>query len=344
MGDFAPAVRGSGNYQSLNSYLSELFLEDDFLFANLETPLTTHNRPRVNKKYCFKIDPDFIHKIPKKFVFSIANNHIMDYGEEGLIETIETLENNGFYFSGAGRNIDEAGKPAIIKYGDHKLGFLAAADRRYLAATESTAGVFPALSDSLIPRITEIRDDADLVIISIHMGMEYIPIPTPAMRKLSSDSQNAGADIVLFHHAHCVSGYTVKENKMTIWGAGNFLFPRDQNFPYKEWFDTAVWQIPYNFSTNRFDVNVQTYRMKSDGIPINPDKKTEEQIFRRIENYSSLIRSKKNLLWHILRHLLRMSYLRVFAANYIDMMRRTGFKSVLSQMCSSVKELFPKRN
>lgn len=343
MGDVAPAVRGDADYPSLGNYLSELFEEDDYLFANLETPLTSHENRRVNKKYCFKLDPGFIRKIPGKFVFSIANNHIMDYGEEGLFETIETLKSHGFQFTGAGQNIDEAGKPAIVDFGEYKIGFLAAADRRYQSATESKPGVFPAIPEYLTPRIKKIRRRVDMVIISIHMGMEYIPVPTPAMEKLSSACQNAGADVVFFHHAHCVSGYALQNNKATLWGTGNFLFPRHQDFPYKEWFDVAVWQIPYNFSRKQLSVQVKPFHMDVSGIPLKPDKKKEEQILSRIEYYSSVIHSGKNLKWHIIRNVLRLSYLRVFISNYLDMMRRTGVKSVILQMRSSVHELFSKK-
>lgn len=266
----------------------------------------------------------------------------MDYGDEGLFETIETLKSNGFMFAGAGKNIEEAGKPVIIHHKEHRIGFLAAADRRYQAATEFKPGVFPAKPGLLIPGIKELRNRVGLIILSVHMGMEYIPIPTPAMIDLSDRCRNAGADFIFFHHSHCVSGYTLDKNKATIWGAGNFLFSKTMDFPFKPWFDVAVWQFPYNFSTNQLKVNLRTLRINSEGIPKKSGNKAKKNILSRIENLSSLIHQEKNLHWHILRNVLRVSYLRVIFPNYFNMIRRKGLKSVVSQIRSSIKMLFRK--
>lgn len=185
LGDIAPIKVSAeailADIQSKKDYLDKLFADSDIVFGNLETPITTRNFIRENKKYNFKTNNLIINSFPDKFVFSIANNHILDYGYEGLFETIGHLSTKKIRFCGAGRNIEDAAKPVIIECKGRKIGFLAAADKRYQAATKSRPGIMPADLHILNSAIRNLNNAVDIIYLSIHMGMEYISIPAPAM-------------------------------------------------------------------------------------------------------------------------------------------------------------------
>jgi len=206
LGDFAPVCRGS-NYlldkrEEVRNYLHELFRESDLVFANLETPITNSEKKAENKRFSFKMNPELTEVFPPQLILSIANNHILDFGDEGLSDTIKNLKIKGILFTGAGKNINEAGTPVIVKCKNKQVGFIASADKRYKSATEENYGVFPSDLNVLIPKIKELKKQVNLLFLSIHMGMEYIPVPTPAMMEMAKQSHEAGADVVFFHHTH----------------------------------------------------------------------------------------------------------------------------------------------
>ena len=343
MGDIAPFNLPMPAHE-LKSQLSEFFPFDTHVFANLETPITLFDKPALNKKYSFRSEPDVLSAIPDNFVFSLANNHILDYGFEGLSDTMKYLEIKGIPYTGAGKNIDEAGKPLILKYYDKVIGFIASADKRYGSASINSPGIFPATPELLIPRISDLKRKSDIVILSIHMGMEYMPLPTPVMRKLAADCHESGADFIFFHHSHCISGYSCTDKKTTLWGTGNFIFPGYQHTGFKPWFDSACWQCTYYFETNNYDLDIQTFKLRLDGIPIKTTDQQAAQIIWSIESMKKIIGKSKCIELYLLKYALRLSYLKIIFINYTDMIKRTGIQKTLYQVYLSVIELFLKKN
>ncbi|MCG2677355.1 CapA family protein, partial [bacterium] len=108
-------------------YTAHIFKDADISFANLESPLSTKGEPNPNKEYTFRANPKVAEGLKDAGfdVLSLANNHILDYGEEALFETIEVLDSNMIFHIGAGKNIFEARKPVILKVEGKRFGFLA---------------------------------------------------------------------------------------------------------------------------------------------------------------------------------------------------------------------------
>ncbi len=115
-----------------------------FAVANLEAPVTTFSDARANKKYNLKIAPEALTLFDSRFVLSLANNHIMDFGEQGLRDTLDAFAGRGLTYAGAGLNIEEARKPAVVEVGNSRIGIVCAADPRYQPAGENTPGTCPA--------------------------------------------------------------------------------------------------------------------------------------------------------------------------------------------------------
>lgn len=347
IGDIAP-VRQAGEFISekkffLSDFFLQTFLDADLVFCNLESPVTKLEIQREDKKFNLKSDPNSFKSLPENIIFSLGNNHIMDYGSGGLLDTINFLKNTRVRFTGAGANIEEAGKPVVLNIKNRTIGFIAAADKRYQAATHDSPGIFPADVTLLIPKIKELKKQADIIYLSIHMGMEYIPVPTPAMKEIAKLSHEAEADVIFFHHAHCLSGVTLNDNKATLWGLGNFIFPEKENYPFKPWFETAAFHFTHLDQTDELSLEIVPYKINDVGFPERPDSETEEKILTRIKKLSNQINSGKSLEKLRWKNFLTAGYLRVALSNYADIARRQGVLHVFRQMISSIKVLFLKK-
>jgi len=344
LGDIAPIEPAAGilmaDIRSHRNHFETLFAGSDIVFGNLEAPLTNTTAAMEDKKYLLKADPRVLNAFPPKFIFSLANNHILDYGHDGLFETIEHLSKNGFRFTGAGKNLAAAGKPVTIDCKGKTIGFLAAADSRYQTATETEPGVFPADPALLGPRINRLGQKTDIVYVSIHMGMEYIPVPAPNMFHLAESCHQAGAHVVFFHHAHCISGYTASPNRTTLWGTGNFLFPDILDHPFTPWFETATWHIRHQTTGNGIRVSVEPFKLDNNGMPQRAGPETDSKITKKIAVLGGAIERGKHLGLLRLANICKPAYLRLLIANYADIARRSGAKQMAGQILSSIETLF----
>jgi hypothetical protein len=344
VGDVAP-VRRAGDYIQKNmrearERFEEIFADCDIVFANFETPLASAIQVREEKKYVLNASPDVLDSLPEKIAFSLANNHIMDYREEGLRETLEHFTSKGIRCTGAGNNLEAAGKPIIITHAGRTVGFIACADPRYPSATNELPGIFPALPELLIPAIRKLKCQLDLVYVSVHMGMEYVPIPTPRMGLLARQCREAGADVVFFHHAHCLSGISRAGNNATLWGTGNFVFDESDRYPFKPWFESAAWRFIHHFPEVGLKTEIVPFRLNGSGFP-EPFLGTQaEQIIRRIEKISRKIDAGGSMAMARLGAVLRSSYLKVVLSNYADMARRQGLRRTMAQVFSTLKTHF----
>lgn len=348
LGDIAPVNKAGSlmlsDLQKSKNYLTELFKESSIVFANLELPLIKDDYPvNEDKKFVFHQVPEILSAFPEKMIFSLANNHIMDYGENGLLDTMKSLQSYGFRFTGAGINISEAGSPVIIDIDGIQIAFIAAADERYQPANNNSSGTFPAIPELIIPKIRELRKTVDIIYLSVHMGMEYIPVPTPVMKRLAKQCHDAGANVVFFHHSHCISGYTLSPQKCTLWGTGNFIFYESSDYPLKSWFDTAHWSISHDLEENTLDLSITPFQINENGLPERTDKKAYDRIFTTISEISNKINLNSALFLLRLKYLMNPNYIKVLCINYSDMIRRHGPVKVIRQAASTFKVLFLNR-
>jgi poly-gamma-glutamate synthesis protein (capsule biosynthesis protein) len=120
-------LKKAGSYIKAFEKISGYVKQGDIIFANLETPLTTSNHGLDKKgKIVLKSNPDAVSALTSAGIniVSLANNHMMDYYETGLFDTISILQKNNILFAGAGKNMDEARKPVIIEKNGIRIGFV----------------------------------------------------------------------------------------------------------------------------------------------------------------------------------------------------------------------------
>jgi len=159
-------------------------------------------------------------------ILNVANNHIMDLGEEGFNDTLEVLNRNGLKFIGAG-NRKFSNSSEVIERKGIKLGFLGYYEGGF---KNFEKGIFlnRINKDDIERDIRNLKSKCDIVIVSIHWGIENVFYPSPKQIKLSRNLINAGANLVLGHHPHVVQGIERHNNGLIVYSLGNFSFIADR--------------------------------------------------------------------------------------------------------------------
>lgn len=197
--------------------------------GNLEMPITTRGTP-AEKTYVFKGDPAALEGLVNSGidVVSLANNHTLDQGFEGLEDTIEHLNNAGIDHVGAGNDEIEAYAPHYIEKNGVKVAFLGASHVLPVVewkATKYQAGLAEAyVTDRIIAAIEEADRQADIVVVLVHWGKEREQTPTSSQVSLGHDFIDAGADIVVGSHPHVLQGFEQYKGKWIAYSLGNFVF------------------------------------------------------------------------------------------------------------------------
>lgn len=205
----------------------------DVLVANNEFPYTDRGTPTEGKTYTFRADTDtvaYLHDMGVD-VAVLANNHIYDFGEIGLLDTLDVLSDAGIPGIGAGRNIEEASAPLYFIVNDIKIAIVAATQIERLdnpdtrGATEETAGVFRCMNpEKLYEVVAQAKENSDFVIVFIHWGTENQAEPDWAQLDQAPKLAEAGADLIIGDHSHCLQGIAYFGDTPVIYSLGNFWF------------------------------------------------------------------------------------------------------------------------
>ena len=157
----------------------------------------------------------------------LANNHIGDYGSEGIASTLKELDGRNIAHTGAGMTEDEARKPWIAEKSGIKFAVIAQAEYEFGIASGDKPGAAAIDLQHLFHQIKILKQEVDFVIVVIHGGNELNPFPSPDVKKRYRLIADFGADAVIGMHPHCPQGYEVYEGKPIFYSTGNFFFQRD---------------------------------------------------------------------------------------------------------------------
>ena len=226
LGDFAPVPGTEDVHFDLD------YSQDDLVFMNLETPLidgATHATQRAKAGPTLSgSGVTFGRFIDKKFVVNLANNHIMDFGAEGLDETLRVCAESDCIAVGAGVSLEEALRPAILEVEGLTLGVLACAETQFGIASPWRAGVAPILPGSIESQIRELADRVDVLVVSVDGAAEMSPWPSPKWQGMLRGFVDAGARVVYGHHSHVPQAYEEYGGGIIFYGLGNFLVNPNQ--------------------------------------------------------------------------------------------------------------------
>ncbi|MFA5421136.1 MAG: CapA family protein [Patescibacteria group bacterium] len=222
-------------FLKVRDYLSK----SDILFGNLETTIT-EGRQILDNEMVFRSNPgtEIVLKDIGFSVLSLANNHIPDFGQKGIMDTINYLDSVGILYVGAGENIDRANSPVYIERGNKIFSFLAYNDSdvvpsRY-EASENKGGTAFLRIDKMQEAVSLAKENSDFVIVSMHSGVEYVFEPNKNQVNFARAAIDAGADLVIGHHPHVVQTMERYKDKYIFYSLGNFIFDQSWSEKTKE--------------------------------------------------------------------------------------------------------------
>ncbi len=206
--------------------LLTLLQSSKYKIFNLEVPLTDSEKP-IQKNGPALIAPTMTangYQALGVDCLTLANNHIMDQGEQGLKSTIDALKQMGIAFVGAGNNLSEASAPLIVERDGRKIGIYACAEHEFSIAGEKTPGANPFDPLESLDHIATLKAECDYVIVLYHGGKEHYRYPSPGLQKICRKIVEKGADLVVCQHSHCVGCEEKYQGGTIVYGQGNFLF------------------------------------------------------------------------------------------------------------------------
>lgn len=227
----------------LGENMLETMQSSTFLVVNSEFTVSNRGTPLRGKMYTFRAAPERLaiyHEMGVDLA-TLANNHVYDYGKDAFLDMLDAFDAYEIPHIGAGRNFEEASKPYFVTIGGYKFAFLAGtrAEKNVMtpAATATDPGTFWCYDPSdMVAAIKSVRPEADFVIPIIHFGRENYHTLETAQVESAKAYIDAGADLVVGHHAHVLQGVEIYNGKPIIYNLGNFLFN-------EETLDTALFQI-----------------------------------------------------------------------------------------------------
>lgn len=231
-GDFCDSLRVSNviadkSYETLFGYIKDIITKVDYSILNFEFPIVKSvGNPIIKCGPNLKGQPEAIDAIQYAgfSCCTLANNHILDQGEECCLETIQLLSHANIDTVGAGRNLFEAEDILLKNINNELIAVINCCESEFSIADEYTAGANPLNPIRQYQKIKEAKQIADYVIVIVHGGHEHYQLPTLRMQETYRFFVDVGADAVINHHQHCYSGYEVYKNKPIFYGLGNLLF------------------------------------------------------------------------------------------------------------------------
>lgn len=230
VGDFFPSAHvadlfAKKNFGSVFSEVRDVVSSADLAVVNLECPVGG-STPIQKVGPCLQCGEEALEAL-RYAGFScvtLANNHIRDYGDEGVRNTLEKTREYSLNSVGAGLNAAEASKFLVCEAGGIRVAIINCCEREFSIAGPGAAGACALDPVAQYHSIQEVREVADKVVVIVHGGYERCPFPSPRMAGTYKFFIDAGVDAVLNHHQHCYSGYEVYKGKPIFYGLGNFCF------------------------------------------------------------------------------------------------------------------------
>nr|WP_321450968.1 CapA family protein [uncultured Carboxylicivirga sp.] len=217
-----------------DSTIDSLFSASDIVIANLECPATAIWQP-INKKYIFQADPALLTTLKKHGIthLNMANNHSMDQGRRGLVDTHKNIISAEITPTGYGDSYLEACYPQLISNYPRKVFVLSSV----LVPSENWTflpnepSVCEATVDELSQSIMDLRRmfSQCVIVIQVHWGAEHTLTPMTSQKQQAHKLIDAGADVIIGHHTHTIQTIENYKGKPIYYSIGNFIF--DQSKP-----------------------------------------------------------------------------------------------------------------
>ena len=267
-----------------SSLKTSLGFNEGVLLANLEGPIVRsiddfENRPKAGP-HLYSSERNFREFFSTNLVLNLANNHMMDFGQEALFETMETLNVNGIHFVGAGLTESLAKQPFILLLEESEVAIIACCEHQFGIARFAQPGVagYGAWVE------TQIRKQVVLgrkVIVSYHRAQEMFPWPTIEMQARCRCWIELGATVVHCHHSHVPRGYETWGSGMIIYGGGNFVVEPGSwiSNPNSNW--SILFQV--DIFSEKLEFEIKTTVLESNGDHVYLRESTRSEFQKHID-------------------------------------------------------------
>jgi poly-gamma-glutamate synthesis protein (capsule biosynthesis protein) len=243
-------------------YTVDLPLQN-FIF-NLEHPLSCEGVPakhKVNKCEERSYIKETFGKFP--LAINLANNHIGDYGDVAFEKTLEFLNENNIAYFGAGNEKNNFNNPAIVDFGQKKIALLVycCSSMNAVFGKKVSNGSAMLVQKKVLQDIEKCNAKSDYIVINLHWGDENVRYPKPDDVQNARMFIDAGADLIIGHHAHVIQSFEKYKDRYIFYGLGHFLFPYQDR--------------PANFDGEKFQsvFSPKANQANREGLVVDLDKK-----------------------------------------------------------------------
>lgn len=263
--------------------IKNTLIESNFVVCNLEAP-TTDYKHFINKNTPLKSPVNTIEYLSKRNIktFNLANNHILDYDENGLKDTLKYIKQQNCFSFGAGLNKEEAIRSLILNTGGITVGLIAITKTN--PSKVKNAQVFSSNDfKTLKKEIIKLKEKVDFIIINFHGGEEYTDFPSPVKRRfLKKIASLKNVDCIIAHHSHTLQGYEKYKNTPVFYSLGNFIFDIPNHKIHNNTNVGAL--LTLKFTKQNFTFNFVPFEIL-EGEIINYSKKSFKTTIKRITDF-----------------------------------------------------------
>ena len=297
-GDYAPIGKvgklfEQGHYENL-APVKDLTGQADYAIVNLESPVANNSDSPIDKfGPALKCNAAGVKALAWAGFdcAALANNHFRDYGEKGVKNTLNALNESRIDIVGGGRNLEEASKVLYKQVGEAKLAVINCCESEFSIATSCSGGSNQLNAITLYYDIKEAHKRADYVLVIVHGGHEGYQLPSPRMQQTYRFFVDAGADAVVNSHQHCYSGYEIYQGKPIFYGLGNFLFETIFASSQEKWYEGYMVMIDFETGSEQFKIYPYRQRFAGKTIQMLPQDACSE----KIESLNKIIADKSKL-------------------------------------------------
>ena len=297
-GDFCPIKRvkpivENGDYHSIFCELESIIKSADYSIVNYECPAVLGDYPPIKK--CgpnLSSSPKGIEAIKYAGfdIATLANNHILDFGAQGLMDTANLCSQYNIDTVGVGKNLEDASKILYKRKDGETLAIINCCEHEFSIAGDDTAGANPLDPIQQYYKIKEAKQSADYVLVIVHGGHEMYQLPSLRMVDTYRFFIEGGADAVINHHQHCFSGYEFYKGKPIVYGLGNFCF--DSSYRNSIWNEGYLAAI--DFQVENIYIKIIPYIQNSDNVGIYSIK-DQTSFNDRIHELNQIIADRQKL-------------------------------------------------
>jgi poly-gamma-glutamate capsule biosynthesis protein CapA/YwtB (metallophosphatase superfamily) len=278
-------LRGTTSGVSPFEEVRHLLSNTEVAFCNLETVLSDSGEKKF-KRHSIKSDPANVNLLKGGGfnVVNVANNHMLDFGQEGCINTIDNLRESGIGI--VGLRGEQGAAPVVMNSGGRKAGILGYADYGFRNT------LMPLREGIAIEDVKRLKRSVDIVIVSLHWGYEYVEYPSPAQQSFARRIIREGALLVVGHHPHVVQGIEEYKGGLIAYSLGNFQFRIDEAENLRRRNSGIILRVSIS---DKEVANYEVFRVETDrllGVRLQTEQEATKEK-RTLRELSDTVRKRK---------------------------------------------------